>query len=274
VAITTGDGLIAASKQLVPYTKTAAVTTIALNRHTIRGAAGNPGAGTLASLGATIPGAVPTDATSGMPTINAFGGGATGYLSRVNWNNSVVGRIELWDILYAVNIPSSAAGFQSLQTLTVTAPSSYLGRCPSGHGDGCRIFLWATTQVAANAVTITVTYTNSAGTGSRSTGASGSLSGLIVGRWIELPLQAGDSGVDEIDTVVVGGTAAATGAINVIVVRPLWTNRVPLANGGDLNALDKTGMPIVYADSALILTSIPDSTAAGIPDLSLEIANG
>ena len=72
MAITTGDSLIASAKQLVPYVKTAAVTTIALNRHTIRGAAGNPGAGTLA-FGSAVPGQVLTDATanSGFPTINS-----------------------------------------------------------------------------------------------------------------------------------------------------------------------------------------------------------
>lgn len=270
MAITTADGYIAAAKQIIPLTKTASITTVAAQRSTQFGSAGNPGAGTTAFTTA-LTGAVPTDATTGYPAINAFGGGATGYLTRVGYALSVAGRLELWDILWGINVPTTPA---APTTYTIASNPSYLGRCPSGHGDGCRIFLWATTQVAANAVTITVTYTNSAGTGSRSTGASVSLSGLIVGRWIELPLQAGDSGVDEIDTVVVGGTAAATGAINVIVVRPLWTNRVPLANSGDLNALDKTGMPIVYADSALILTTIPDSTAAGIPDLSLEIANG
>jgi hypothetical protein len=134
--------------------------------------------------------------------------------------------------------------------------------------------LWATTAVAANAVTITVNYTNSSGTAGRTTGASGSLSGLIVGRWIELPLQAGDSGVNSVTSVVVGGTAAATGAINVIIVRPLWSGRVNLANSGGLDALDGTGMPIVYADSAIIQTIVPDSTAAGLPDLNIEIANG
>ena len=87
-------------------------------------------------------------------------------------------------------------------------------------------------------------------------------------------LQAGDSGVNSVQSVVVGGTAAATGAINVTIVRPLWSSRVPIANFGDIHALDKTGMPIVYADSALMLTTIPDSTAAGIPDLNIEIANG
>ena len=270
MAITTVDGYVAAAKQIIPFTKTASVTTVAAQRSTQFPQAGNPGAGT-AAFTTALTGVVPTDATAGFPAINAFGGSATGCLTRVQYACYVAARLELWDCLWGINVPTTPA---APTTYTIAGASSYLGRCPSGHGDGVRIFLWATTAVAANAVTITVTYTNSAGTAGRSTGASGSLSGLIAGRWIELPLQAGDSGVDSVQTVVVGGTAAATGAINVTLVRPLWSGRVPLANAGDINALDKTGMPVVYADSALMLTTVPDSTAAGIPDLNIEIANG
>lgn len=270
MAITTANAYIAAPKQIIPFTKTASITTVAAQRSTQFATAGNPGAGT-AAFTTALTGVVPTDATGGYPAINAFGGGATGYLTRVQYNLSVAGRMELWDCLWGINVPTTPA---APTTYTIAGASSYLGRCPSGAGNGVRIFLWATTAVAANAVTVTVTYTNSAGTAGRTTGASGSLSGLIVGRWIELPLQAGDSGVNSVQTVVVGGTAAATGAINVTLVRPLWSGRVPIANFGDINALDKTGMPIVYADSALMLTTIPDSTAAGIPDLNFEIANG
>jgi hypothetical protein len=276
VAITTGDGYVGAAKQLIPYTKTAAVTTINTTRYTVRGAAGNPGAGTLAALGATIPGQVPTDAISGCPTINAFGGGATGYLSRVFWNNSVVGRVELWDIVYAVNIPSSAAGFQSLQTLTVTAPASYLGRTPDGLGNGLRIFVEITTTMSASATTIICTYSNSAASPAtgRTTVTSGSISGFVAGRWVELALQAGDSGVSKLESIIIGGATNAAGVANVIVARPLWSSATRVANSGSYDGIDMTGMPVVYDTSALVVTTIADSTSSGIPDLLIEIANG
>lgn len=275
MAITTGDGLIASAKQIIPYTKTAAVTTIALNRHSIRGAAGNPGAGTLAGP-STIPGALFTDASSGCPTINAFGGGATGYLTRVNWNNSVVGRIELWDVLYCVNIPSSAAGFQTTQTLTVTAPASYLGRCPDGLGNGLRIFVEITTTMSASATTISCTYANSAASpvGGKSTGTTASLSGFTASRWVELPLAAGDTGVSKLETIVIGGATNAAGVANIIVCRPLWNSGTRVANSGSYDGVDMTGMPIVYDTSALVVTTVADSTSSGIPDLLIEIANG
>jgi hypothetical protein len=276
MAITTGDGYIASAKQIIPFVKTAAVTTVNTTRYTIRGAAGNPGAGTLASMGATIPGQVPTDATSGCPTINAFGGGATGYLSRVLWNNSVVGRIELWDVVYAVNIPSSAAGFQATQTLTVTDPASYLGRCPDGLGNGLRIFVEITTTMSASATTIVCTYSNSAASPAtgKSTASSGSMSGFVAGRWVELALAAGDSGVSKLESIVIGGATNAAGVANVIVARPLWSSATRVANSGSYDGIDMTGMPVVYDTSALVVTTIADSTSSGLPDLLIEIANG
>lgn len=271
MAITTGDGYIASAKQIVTYTKTAAVTTVATTRYTIRGAAGNPGAATL--LGAATPsGGLLTDASSGFPTINAFGGGATGYLSRVQWNNSVVGRVELWDMIYAVGITTAQLG--TLQTLTLSSQPSILGRCPDGVGNGNRIFVEITTTMSATATTIGATYTNSAGTAARTAVTTSSLSGFVAGRWVELALQAGDSGVQKIESVVIGGATNAAGALNVIIARPLWTNGTRVANAGTSDGIDLTGMPIVYADSALAVCTVADSTSSGLPDMNIEICNG
>lgn len=270
MAITTGDGYIAAAKQIVPFTKTASVTAIALNRFGVFATNGSPGAGTLAGT-STAAGVVPTDATNGTPTLRAFGGGATGYLSRVQFASSIVGRLELWDCLFK----AGAYATTPTGTTTLSAQPSFSSRIPGGTDyTGLRIFLEISTQIAASAVTVNVTYTNADGTAGRSSTATASLSGFTVNRLIEMPLAAGDNGVQKIESVIIGGTAAATGNFNVLILRPLWTGRVPVVGGGDVHGLDKTGMPQVWADSALMLTVVPDSTATGIPDLNIEIANG
>lgn len=269
MAISTGDGYIAASKQIIPFTKTASTTTVATTRFSVFDKAGNPGAGTLA-MSSALTGVVPTDADAGYPTINAFGGSATGYLTRVSAASSVVGRIEVWDRLFGINVSLAA-----LATTTLASQASFAGRVPGANYAGLRLFAEFTTAAAA-ASTITVTYVNQAGTGSRTTGASASVSGFTVNRLLELPLQAGDTGVQQISTVVVGGTAGA-GAVNIIVLRPLWSARITVANGeatGGTHGLDRTGMPIVYDTSALYVTCVADSTSTGVPDLNLEIANG
>lgn len=71
-----------------------------------------------------------------------------------------------------------------------------------------------------------------------------------------------------------GGAAVTAGAVNVLVLRPLWSGRVKIANDGDVHDLAKTAMPELFADSALVLCAAADSTATGIPELEFVIANG
>lgn len=271
MAITSGDGYIAAGKQLARVTKTQTATTVAAQWHTLLDRAGTPGAGSLA-VGNTANGLVPTDATAGFPLLNAFGGGNTGYLTGVNFSNSVACRMHVYDRLFH----AGSVSMTSLATTTLTSQPSFSSRIPGGTDyTSTEIWLEINTAVSATATTIAVTYTNEAGTTGRTTGATASLSGFITGRLINMPLQAGDKGVQKIESVTVGGTVATTGTFNVIIARPLITSmRVPVAGFGDILGLDRTGMPTVWADSALWPIIAPDSTSSGVPDLLLEIADG
>ena len=269
MAITSGDTYIASAKQIVPFTKTASVTASGNNlRYGVFATAGNPGAGTLA-LSTALTGVVPDDSVAGYPILNAFGSGNTGYLSRVQYANTVSGRMEVWDKVFGFNFACA-----TLQTFTLSSQADYSTRIPNSNYSGLRLFIEITTTFSATATNVTVTYTNQSGTTGRTTAASGSLSGFTANRWVELPLQAGDSGIQKIESVVVSGATNTNGVANILVCRPLWTNRVNLANGGGLDGLDRTGMPIVYANSALTLTVVADATSTGIPDMNIEIANG
>lgn len=88
-----------------------------------------------------------------------------------------------------------------------------------------------------------------------------------------MPLQAGDKGVQKLDSLVVGG-ATGTATVNIIVARRLWSNRVALANDGGLDGPDATGLPQIYEDSCLWLVCEADSTSSGVPELGITIANG
>lgn len=63
------------------------------------------------------------------------------------------------------------------------------------------------------------------------------------------------------------------GAVNVLILRRLWGNRVTVANSGGINNFLDTGMVQVYNDSAFYLVVQPDSTSTGLPDVVIEIAN-
>ena len=266
MAISDINTYLNAAKQTITYSKTAATTTSAGSlRYTVLAAAGTPTAGTLA--GTAAPGALFTPASSGMPTINFLTG--SGYITRIQYSNSVTGRIELWDKIYGVVIPVNA-----LATTTVTSPPSISGRLVGGNDySSLRLFVEITTTMSATATTVQVTYTDQGGT-SRAATATASLSGFTAGRWVEIPLVAGSVGIQKIESVTIGGATNAAGAINIIIARLLWSSpRINIAPGGDTFGIDKTGMPQIFPTSALVATVVPEGTTTGTIDLAIEVAN-
>jgi hypothetical protein len=276
MAISTADGYIAALKQRVLLDKLASRTVVAAIPFSVFDLAGNPGSGALAGTSTTV-GVVPTDATAGCPDIQFSSG--VGYLSKVEFGNTVASRLHIFDklwhggpYLFGTDVP------------TIT-PGSIAARCPDYPGSGT-VFgagneIWvevSTAFVTGTAWQIQVGYTNSQGTAGRLTviSAAQAAAALTLGKMFQLALQSGDCGVQSIQSVDVtnGGTAMTAGQVSVLIMRPLWTNgRVPLANGGDVHDMFKTGLPIVYYNSALYLVVQADSTASGLPELVLEIAS-
>lgn len=265
MAITTLDQYIAAASQRVQILKTGSVTAVALMNTQVLQAAGNPGAGTLAGTN-TANGLVPTDADAGFPGINAFGGGATGYIGNITFGNTVTSRITLFDCLF------KAGAYAFNANTTLASQPSYSGRVIGGTDfTNTEIWIEAVTAFTGNQ-SIAVTYTNQSGTAARTTGTIATGVAPIVGRMLQLPLQAGDTGVQKIESVV--STVSTVGTFNVLVLRRLWSGRVPVANSGDVHDFLKTGMPQIFADSALMAIVQPDSTATGIFELVAEVING
>lgn len=264
MALTSWDGFIAAAKQPISMMKTASRTSIAAAWFSVFDLAGNPGAGTLAGS-STAAGVVPTDATAGCPVINAFGGSATGYLAQVDFGSSVAARLKIFDMLF------KAGAYAFNANTTLASQPSYSSRVPAGTDfTDTQIWIECVTAFTGN-MSVAVTYTNQAGTTGRTTGTVALGTAPTLGRMVQLPLQAGDTGVQKIESVV--ATVASAGTFNVLVLRPLWSGRAKIANDGDVHDLAKTGMPVVYADSALIMAVAADSTATGIPEIELVIAN-
>ena len=265
MAITTLDQYLAAPSQRVGVIKTASVTSVALMSTQVLQAAGNPGAGALAGTN-TANGVVPTDATAGFPGINAFAGGATGYISNVTFGSTVPCRITLYDCLFK----AGAYAFNAATTLA--SQPSYSSRVIGGTDfTNTEIWIEAVTAFTGNQ-SIAVTYTNQSGTTARTTGTIATGVAPIVGRMLQLPLAAGDTGVQKIESVT--STVSTVGTFNVLVLRRLWSGRVMAANFGDVHDFLKTGMPIIFADSALMPIVQPDSTATGIFEVVAEIISG
>jgi len=265
MAITSLDAYIAAAKQKLRWVKTGARTTVAAGWFSLYDVAGSPGNATL-NVGNTANGLVPVDTNTGFNTINAFGGGNTGYLTIVDFASSVASRLRIVDRLF------HAGAYSFNANTTLASQPSYSSRIPGGDYSGTEIWIEAVTTFTGN-LSIAVTYTNQDGTAARTTGTVALGLAPTVGRMVQLPLQAGDTGVQKIERVV--ATVSTVGTFNVLVLRPLWEGgRVRSVNDGDVHGLDKTGMPQVFEDSALQVMLAADSTSSGIPELLIEIANG
>jgi hypothetical protein len=264
MVISTFDGLIGSAKQYITMVKTASRTSVAAQWTSVYGLAGNPGAGVLAGTSTTT-GIVPTDATSEHPTINAFGGGAAGYLAQVEFGGSTGCRIRLHDLLWK----GGAYAFNA--AISGQTPASFSSRVPGGT-DFTDTQIWYEQVTAGTGVpSVNVSYNDQAGAAS-TTGVTALPAAMIVGRCFQLPLAAGDTGVQGITGVT--ATVATVGTFNLLVTRPIWTGRCKIANDGDMHGPDKTLLAPIYADSALMMMVAPDATATGFPELELVIANG
>jgi hypothetical protein len=261
MSIASLDGYIASAKQKPVIVKSASKTSIAYCPFTVFDLAGVPAAGVL-SPGNTAAGVVPENTTQGYPPISTIG--ATGYLARVIYINSVVSNLHLYDEVFA------AGAYAYNADITLASQPSFVSRMPGANYNNTELWYECVTAISTNQ-SIQVNYLDQDG----NAGDTGVIALGIAptqGRMFRLPLAAGDSGISQITRV--RSTGATAGTFNVIVLRPLWMGRITVANELKTDDLLKTGMPQVYNTSALYLVAVPDSTATGYPYVMMEIADG
>src|SRR3990172_4682013 len=141
MAISTLDGLIAATKRRLVYQKTASRTSVANIPFSVFDLAGNPGAGTLA-VGNTANGIVPTDAVAGYPALATQA--ATLYLNRIQARSSVACWLDVYDTLF------SAGAYAFNANVTLASQPSFAGRVPGADYNGLELWLEAVTAHTGN----------------------------------------------------------------------------------------------------------------------------
>lgn len=270
MTINTADGYFGAAKQRVGVFKSGALTTSAGLSFSMWSIAGQPGAGTLA-IGNTTTGVLFDDTTAGAPSLQAFGGGATGYLASATFRNTVAGGMTVYDRIWG----AGAVNLNALATTSFSSQPAITGRLPGGTGyQDLEILLEFVVAASNTATTVSVGYTNQDGTTGRTTGATTTLASTASLRVIRMPLQAGDKGVQKIDSVTVGGTVATAGSFNVILARRLADLDVRVSNGCDTLAWDALGGAQVFDTTCFWPVVQNDSTALGVPTLRLSVING
>lgn len=258
--INTLDGYINGIKQDITWMKTGTRTLIAAMPYTVFDLAGNPGPGTLA-IGNTANGVVPTKAVAGYPVIKDFAD--TGYLSKVDFASSVACRLILFDRLFA------AGAYAYNADITLTSQPDYSSRIPDSNYNGTQLWIEAVTAFTG-VLNVIIDYLDQGGNAGV-TPQTATLA-LPIGRCFQIPLAAGDGGIQKI--VRVRGLTATVGTFNVMVLRPLRKMRVRFSNDSDTHDLLKTGFKRIYQNSALYMLIAADSTAVGLPDVTLEVTNG
>ena len=126
---------------------------------------------------------------------------------------------------------------------TTNLPTAALTRHTGGDGVFIGIVIYA--LVGTTATTISVRYTNQAGTPNRvSTVTSFGATGFReVGRLIQIPLQAGDTGVRSVEGVTVTATTGTAGNFGVCLFKPLMGFSLDSATGTmPLDAVSSGGM--------------------------------
>ena len=216
------------------------------------------------SNGATgsAPGAVaaPTSATTGaIPFTNPGGGRELHFMGwEGGFNQQEV--VILYDRL--LHISGLSGTSTSAQTVGGT-----LTRNTTGEGNQIWVEIYG--QIGATATTITASYTNTAGTSGRTTQAVaiGGTNNREVTRVIPLTLQAGDTGVQSIQSVTcTAGTDV--GLFTLVLVKPLAALTVRGIDAPtEVDFMTEAGMqlPVIEDDAYLNFVACPNGSLTGVP---------
>lgn len=259
---------VSAKGQKLFFSKISAAVTIANNPKSLWTATGMPIAGTYGSVGKAN-GRVLTDASVGGIPFDNPGGSLTTHL--ISAEGTVITAAATGSLILVDRIAdcllAHAEATGSITGLDATSRLAAAG--------GCQIWCEVQTNFSAGANGITFTYTNSAGTGSKTTPTMTTTASALVGNSVRtgqlwVPLASGDTGVRSIQSVTLA-SGTATGQYAACLVRPLAT--IPLGVVGVTTARDFVvelpNMERIYDDSCLSLIWIP--TGAQTPAIFGEV---
>jgi hypothetical protein len=224
MAITTLDGALAGMQAMRTFAKALSGTVVAGRPNSAWGTAGLPGAG---SFSTSLAGAALTS-TGGLvngqiPHFDPVSGDA--YLANLLASSNVAGTLELCDRLW------HNGGFTITSATAQTVNSAaFPARDVAGttNGDGVLLGLEVSAACGAAAPTITVSYTNQAGTAGRTaTNLNATANSPAAGAFYKIGLQAGDTGVRSVQSLTLSASWVS-GTINLVAYRPLAV--LPLAS--------------------------------------------
>lgn len=256
MAITTLDGVIAGAEPPQFFIKATSGTLVSGRAYTPFYAAGVPGAAVAPTPG--LSGAPLTSYPGQLPFTNPVSG--LSYLARFAALSSAQnGTILLADRLWhnsGINITST--GSQAINS------GLFPDRDQNGTNNGAGVQLGVEVSSATGAGTpgITVTYTNSAGAGSKTGTNIASVSASSpVGTFYPIGLAAGDVGVRSVESIQLSSTWTS-GTIHLVAYRVLAAVQCPAS--GTAQSIDALtgGMPVMYDNTVPFVIFVPNGTTS------------
>lgn len=256
MAITTVDGVIAGMRPPEHLLKVGGSMEGAGILHSLMYVPGRPGAALAPSSG--INGTALTSYPGQIPWTNPASGNS--YLARLQASSSSAGCLLLLDRLWH----NSGIVVTTTTSQAITSPT-WPARSADGttNGEGVMVAIEVSTSTTnAGAITnTTLTYTNQAGTGSRTATIASFPATAVTGAFIPFQLAPGDTGIRSVQGITLG-TSYAAGAIHLVAYRQIATLELPLANTGSSIDAITSGFPRLFNDSVMFLAWLPTGTSA------------
>lgn len=269
MAIATLDDLIAGLLPAQQFYKASGTMKAAGLYHSLWFGTGFPGPAVISTAGI---GGEALTSYGGQLSFPAAVGSTNIHLARFEAaQTSSIGTLALMDRLWHNNgFTVTSTGAQSFGT-----PAAIPARDINGTnaGEGVNFAMEVSTTLGSGTPTLTVTYTNSAGTGSR-TGTIGPITTTSTqGTFYPMALQAGDSGVRSVQSITSSATMTS-GAVSFVLYREIAALPLPAANyAADRDAVS-LGMPRAYDNTVPFLVGLALATTATTVDGALSWVQG
>lgn len=253
MSISTLDGAIAGMQPPVFFAKNVTGTMVAGRAWSTWALAGAPGAG---AFNATLNGVTLTAPQNGqIPWTNPSSG--NGYLARLQGQATIPGTLLLLDRIWH----NGGFTITSTSAQSITSPT-WPARDKNGAtlGDAILLAVEVSASTGSGTPTLTATYTNQAGTGSKTaTNIVATVASSAAGSFYFLGLAAGDTGVRSVQSLQLSATWTS-GTINMVAYRVLAMLELTAANTP--NAVDPItgGFPRIYDGSVPFVVFIPSTT--------------
>lgn len=246
-----------------PYNK-ASVATTAGRWYSFWTAAGLPTAGATPSTGA---GDAPTNATTGALKFTNASGSNKKYGLRLAAGSPTAGVVQLIDRLVTTSgLSGTNTGVQTVNTTALTRRTDAVGVL-------CALEVY--TAIGATPQTATILYTNSDGVAARS-GTISILASAQAGSFIlPMTMQAGDVGVQSVQSVQLGGSTGTAGNFGVTLFYPIATLGYNANEYTERDlVLQTSNLPELKTASCLGLIALATTTATGIVFGEVGMAEG